>query len=102
MAGYQAMCAELRQAGLRAEVFLGGGNMAKQMKYADKRASPVAVIEGDQERADGVVQLKDLILGAKLAQEIESREEWTAQPAQISAPRGDLVSEVRKMLARHS
>ena len=52
MAGYQTMCAELRRAGIRAEVFLGGGNMARQLKYADRRAAPdIAVIEGGDERA---------------------------------------------------
>ncbi|MCL4161259.1 UNVERIFIED_CONTAM: hypothetical protein GTU68_004941, partial [Idotea baltica] len=50
MAHYQALCTELRSAGLRAEVFMGGGtNMGKQLKYADKRASPVAIIEGGDE-----------------------------------------------------
>ena len=100
MAGYQTMCAELRNAGIRAEVFLGGGNMARQLKYADRRASPIAVIEGGDERAQGVVTLKDLALGARLAAEIETHEEWKAQPAQISVARADLVAEVRKMLAR--
>ena len=65
MAGYQAMAAELRDEGIRAEVFLGGGGMAQQLKYADKRGSEVAVIEGGDERARGVVQLKDLELGAR-------------------------------------
>ncbi|MEM6904442.1 MAG: histidine--tRNA ligase [Pseudomonadota bacterium] len=100
MAGYQTMCAELRNAGLRAEVFLGGGNMAKQLKYADKRHSPIAVIEGADERAAGQVTLKDLALGARLAAEIETRAEWTAQPAQVTVARGDLVAEIRAMLAR--
>ncbi|MEO1493269.1 MAG: histidine--tRNA ligase [Pseudomonadota bacterium] len=100
MAAYQTMCAELRNAGIRAEVFLGGGNMAKQLKYADKRAAPIAVIEGGDERAKGVVTLKDLALGARLAAEIETNEEWKAQPAQINVPRGDLVTEVRAMLDR--
>ena len=36
MAAYQAMAAELRAGGLRAEVFLGGGGMARQLKYADQ------------------------------------------------------------------
>jgi len=99
MADYQAMCAELRAAGLRAEVFLGGGNMAKQLKYADKRAAPVAVIEGEDERAAGRVTLKDLALGARLAAEIETREEWTAQPAQKTVARADLVAEIRAMIA---
>ena len=100
MADYQTMCAELRNAGIRAEVFLGGGNMAKQMKYADRRAAPVAVIEGEDERAAGVVTLKDLALGAELSARIETREEWTEHRAQKSVPRGDLVAEVRAMLAR--
>jgi histidyl-tRNA synthetase len=100
MADSQRMCAELRRAGIRAEVFLGGGNMGKQLKYADKRAAPIAVIEGSEEAARGVVQLKDLALGARLAAEIETNEAWKAQPAQIEVARADLVAEVRKMLAR--
>jgi histidyl-tRNA synthetase len=100
MAAYQTMCAELRNNGVRSEVFLGGGNMGKQLKYADKRAAPIAVIEGADERAQGIVTLKDLALGARLAAEIETHEEWKAQPAQITVPRADLVAEVRKMLTR--
>jgi histidyl-tRNA synthetase len=100
MAEYQAMAAELRAAGLRAEVFLGGGNMGRQLKYADQRAAPVAVIAGEDEAARGVVQLKDLALGARLAAEIETHEAWRAQPAQVEVARGDLVAEVRAMLAR--
>jgi histidyl-tRNA synthetase len=97
---YQGMAAELRRAGIRAELFLGGGNIARQLRYADKRAAPVAVIEGEDEAARGVVQLKDLALGARLAASIETREEWQSQPAQIEVPRDRLVEEVRAMLAR--
>jgi histidyl-tRNA synthetase len=97
---YQTMVAELRSAGVRAEMFLGGGNMAKQLKYADKRSSPVAIIEGGNEKDAGIVQLKDLALGARLAAEIETNEQWKAQPAQIEVPRERLVEEVRAMIAR--
>ena len=100
MADYQAMAADLRAAGIRAEVFLGGGNMGRQLKYADQRGSAVAVIAGEDERARGVVQLKDLALGARLAAEIETHDDWKAQPAQLEVPRGSLVAEVRAMLAR--
>jgi len=100
MADYQAMVAELRNAGIRAEVYLGNPrNFGNQMKYADKRNSPVAVIEGEDEHARGVVQLKDLALGARLAAEA-THEEWKAQPAQIEVARTDLVQEVRKMIAQ--
>ncbi|MGB0411458.1 MAG: histidine--tRNA ligase [Pikeienuella sp.] len=100
LSDYQTMVAELRQAGIRAEMFLGGGNMAKQLKYADKRSCPVAVIEGGDEHEKGVVQLKDLALGARLAAEIETNEEWKAQPAQVEIPRTDLIAEVQAMIAR--
>jgi histidyl-tRNA synthetase len=99
---YQAMAAELRRAGIRAEPFLGGGNMAKQLKYADKRAAPIAVIQGSDEAARGVVQLKDLALGARLAAEIETHEAWASQPAQVEVPRARLVEEVRALIARNS
>jgi len=101
MADYQAMVAELRNAGIRAEVYLGNPkNFGNQLKYADKRESPVAVIEGGNEKEAGVVQLKDLALGARLSAEIKTAAEWKAQPAQIEIKRSDLVDEVRKMIAR--
>lgn len=99
MADYMAMVADLRQAGIRAEVYLGNPkNFGNQLKYADKRASPIAVIQGGNEAVNGTVILKDLILGAKIA-EGASLEEWKNRPAQIEIPRADLVTEVRKMLA---
>ncbi len=101
MGDYQEMVAELRNAGIRAEVYLGNPkNFGNQLKYADKRESPVAVIEGGDEKAAGVVQIKDLALGARLSAEIETTEEWKAQPAQMEIKRGDLVTEVRKMIER--
>jgi histidyl-tRNA synthetase len=100
MADYQAMAAELRAAGIRAEVYLGNPkNFGNQLKYADKRGSPVAIIEGGEEKARGVVQVKDLILGAKIA-ETATHEEWKDQPAQFECPRGDMVAEVRRILGR--
>ncbi len=101
MADYQAMVAELRNAGIRAEVYLGNPkNFGNQLKYADKRQSPVAVIEGGDEKERGVVQIKDLALGARLAAEMTTNEEWKAQPAQMEIKRADLVAEVRRMIAR--
>ncbi|MDJ0823268.1 MAG: histidine--tRNA ligase [Paracoccaceae bacterium] len=98
MADYQQMVAELRGAGIRAEVYLGNPkNFGNQLKYADKRGSPVAVIEGADEKAKGVVQIKDLILGAKIAQSA-SLEEWKERPSQYEVPRADLVARVRAIL----
>jgi histidyl-tRNA synthetase len=101
MADYQKMVSELRAAGIRAEVYLGNPkNFGNQLKYADKRESPVAVIEGTDEKTRGVVQIKDLALGARLAAEMTANEEWKAQPAQMEINRTDLVAEVKKMIAR--
>jgi histidyl-tRNA synthetase len=98
MADYQAMAADLRGAGIRAEVYLGNPkNFGNQLKYADKRGAPVAIIQGGDEAERGVVQVKDLILGAKIAAEA-SHEEWKAQPAQTEVARVDLVAEVRRIL----
>jgi histidyl-tRNA synthetase len=100
MADYMGMVGELRGAGIRAEVYLGNPkNFGNQLKYADKRASPVAVIQGGNEAATGTVILKDLILGAKIA-ESATLEEWKDRPAQVEVPRGDLVAAVRKMLGQ--
>ena len=49
----------------------------------------------------GEITLKDLVLGARLAEEIEDNTTWREdQPAQVSAPASDLVSAVKDMLAR--
>jgi len=98
MADYMGMAADLRAAGIRAEVYLGNPkNFGNQLKYADKRGSPVAVIQGANEAAKGTVILKDLILGARIA-ESATLEEWKDRPAQVEIPRADLVAAVRKML----
>jgi histidyl-tRNA synthetase len=101
MADYQAMVAELRQAGIRAEVYLGNPkNFGNQLKYADRRKSPVAIIEGGEEKAAGIVQVKDLILGAQIA-ESATLEEWKERPSQFEVARGDLIAKVREILAVH-
>ncbi|MCZ4353493.1 histidine--tRNA ligase [Roseovarius aestuarii] len=102
MADYQAMVGELRRAGIRAEVYLGNPkNFGNQLKYADKRGSPVAIIEGGDEYASGMVQIKDLILGAQIA-ENATLEEWKERPSQFEVPRADLVAKVREILDLHS
>ena len=104
IAGYQKMVAELRNAGIRAELYLGNPkhSLGQQMKYADKRHSPCAIIQGTDEKARGKVQIKDLIAGAGLTS-IEDRTEYLKKQAeaQIEVGENDLVPEVQKLLARH-
>ncbi|MFL5046251.1 MAG: histidine--tRNA ligase [Xanthobacteraceae bacterium] len=102
IADYQRMVQQLRAAGIRAELYLGGGRMGPQMKYADKRRSPCVIIQGGDEKAKGEVQIKDLIEGAKAAAAIASNQEWReTRPAQFAVPEEKIVEAVREVLARH-
>jgi histidyl-tRNA synthetase len=100
IADYQKLTAELRQAGIRAEMYLGSSGMNAQMKYADRRHAAAAVIVGSNERAEGRVTIKDLEAGAQKAKGIESREAYVAErPGQWTADRADLVAELSRIPA---
>jgi histidyl-tRNA synthetase len=103
VADYQKMVAELRNADIRAELYLGNPkNMGNQLKYADKRNSPCVIIQGSDEKTNGKIQIKDLILGAGLT-EIKDREEYLKKQteAQYEVDESRLVEAVREVLARH-
>jgi len=67
LARYQSLVAQLRNAGIAAELYLGEAGMNAQLKYADKRNAVCAVIQGSNEREKGEIALKDLVAGAELA-----------------------------------
>ena len=104
LATYQGFVQQLRNAGIRAEMYQGNPNkFGKQLQYADRRGSPIAVIQGSDEREAGKIQIKDLIEGRKQAQAIASNEEWReARPGQFEIAEGDLVAEVQKLLAEQA
>jgi len=103
VADYQKMVAQLRDANIRDELYLGNPkNMGNQLKYADRRNSPCVIIQGSDEKARGEIQIKDLIEGAKAAAAIASNQEWReTRPAQFSCAEGEIVAKVREVLARH-
>jgi histidyl-tRNA synthetase len=104
IADYQRMVSALRAADIRAELYLGNpkNNLGGQLKYADKRGAPCAIIQGGDEKARNEVTIKDLMLGAALAG-IEDRAEYLKKQAeaQFAVKEDVLVEEVRKLLARH-
>ena len=107
IARYQALVTRLRQAGIAAELYLGQSGMNAQLKYADKRGSICAVIQGSNERdhADGPqVVVRDLVLGAELAKASKDRADYLElrQKAQSPVPEADLVAKVREVLGRHA
>ena len=98
---YQQLTQTLRQAGIRAEMYQGNPkNFGNQLKYADRRGCPIAIIQGSDERASGKLQIKDLIEGKKQAAAIASNEEWReTRPGQFEIAEADLVPEILKLLA---
>ena len=103
LADYQRITARLREAGIRAEMYLGASGMKAQMKYADRRNAPCAVIQGSDEKARGVVQVKDLALGKELSRDIKDHETWRAErPAQFEVAEDDLVKDIVGLLRRQA
>ena len=99
VADYFAVAGELRAAGIAAEVYLGTSGMRPQMKYADRRLSPAAVIIGGDEFAAGTVTIKDLDLGRELAAGVTDNAAWRAErPGQMTVQRTELVATIRKIL----
>jgi len=103
IADYQRMVSALRNAGIAAEMYLGGGRFGAQMKYADRRKAPVAIIQGSDEKAKGVVQIKDLDLGKKLSTSLADNAAWREErPGQFEVPEADLVAAVQKLIQARS
>jgi histidyl-tRNA synthetase len=101
MTDYFAAAGELRAAGIAAEVYLGASGMKAQMKYADRRASPAAVMIGEDERAAGQVTIKDLDLGRELSGAVSDNAAWReGRPGQFTVARGEMVQAVRGILER--
>lgn len=100
-ARYQEVTSRLRKAGIRAEMFMGNTkNFGKQVAYADKRNSPAVIIEGSQEREQGIVQIKDLIAGKEAAKAISDNAEWKAErPGQFECADADIVAKISALPA---
>ena len=57
---YIALARRLRQAGLRIELYPEAKGMGRQLKYADRKGFPLALIGGPDELEKGVWQVKDM------------------------------------------
>ena len=105
MSSYQRHVASLSAAESPPNSISGSGGMNAQLKYADRRMSRVAVIQGSNEReAPGGAQvtIRDLRLGAELAKATKDRADYLElrQRAQFTAPEAELVERVREVMAR--
>ncbi len=98
---YTAMTFELRRAGIRTELYMGTDRAGKQIKYGDRLEIPIVLLYGPDEKAKGVVTIKDMSAGRARAQQLTgSRDRWLQErPGQFEVPRAELVAAVRKLLA---
>ncbi len=98
---YLQMTWELRRAGIPTELYLGGGKgPGKQLKYADQYEVPLAILYGSNEKAQGVVTVKDMSVGREKTKAVDDRKEWlAARPGQTTIPRTGLVDGVKNLLA---
>ncbi len=96
---YLKMADELRDAGIACEVSYGSKNLAKQLKYCDRKNANIVVIAGDSEIKNGVISVKDLAAGKELSKKITEREEWKESKAgQFEVKRKELISTIKKIL----
>ncbi len=105
MARYQSFVQKLRAAKIPTELYLGSAGMNAQLKYADKRNSVCAIIQGSNERTKGEIIIKDLITGAQVASAAKDmdRNDYLAlkERAQFAVSEDALVTAVREVLARY-
>jgi histidyl-tRNA synthetase len=96
---YYQIAKDLRDSNISAEVYVGSSGMKAQMKYADKRRSPIVIIEGTVEREKGIVTIKNLIRGKEISKSIDSREDWIKNTdIQFEVNRAELVETISKLL----
>ena len=75
-APYYKILSMLRSAGIKSEIYSGDGSIKAQMKYADKRNSPAAILYGENEAKLGIVTIKNLKAGKEASSKIKKREDW--------------------------
>ncbi|HVZ30277.1 MAG TPA: histidine--tRNA ligase [Asticcacaulis sp.] len=99
MGEYFKLAAEIRAAGMAAEVYLGRSGMKAQMKYADRRLSPAAVMLGGDELASGSVTIKDLDAGRAAASQISNNTAWReSRPGQVTLPRAEAIKHLKSIV----
>ncbi|OCW57101.1 histidine--tRNA ligase [Hoeflea olei] len=86
------------------ELFQGNPkDFPKQLRYADRRGAPIAIIQGGNEKAEGKLIVKDLIEGKRIAETITDNAEWReAKAGEHLVDEADLVLTVERILAEQA
>ncbi|MEW6686225.1 MAG: histidine--tRNA ligase [Candidatus Edwardsbacteria bacterium] len=102
---YQKIAQELRQAGIKTELYTGmEKSLRKQLEYCDRKRIPIVIIAGSIEFEKGEISIKNMrIIGAghELPSEIKERQAWLqARVGQRSVPRANMIKEIKEMLSK--
>jgi histidyl-tRNA synthetase len=99
---YLQITFELRRAGIPTELYLGPErSISKQVKHGDRSDVPFVLLYGSNEKARGVITVKDMEAGRARSAALKSREEWREQrPGQFEISREHLVSQMKEVLLR--
>jgi histidyl-tRNA synthetase len=100
------VAAELRAAGINTECFFASKKkmqMGNQLSHADHYEIPTAVIIGEDEIAQGVVSVKDLMEGKSAREDIDDRDEYrqAGKTGQVTVQGSEMVQTVQDFLSRH-
>jgi len=92
------------EATIPVELFQGNPkDFPKQLRYADRRGSPIAIIQGGNEKEAGKIIVKDLIEGKRIAETITDNAEWRqAKAGEHLVDESDLVVTVKRILAEQA
>ena len=105
IADYQRMVAQLRNADIRAELYLGNpkNNLGQQLKYADRRGCALRRHPGPDEKAKGEVQIKRPDPRRRDCRRIKEREEYLKKQAeaQFAVQEAQTGRRSAQIFARH-
>jgi histidyl-tRNA synthetase len=98
---YLKLTWELRRANIPTEFYIGTAKrLGKQLEYADQYDIPLAILCGSNEKAQGIVTVKNMAAGRAKASLLDDRSKWLAErPGQTTIPRERLVEGIRDLLA---
>ena len=93
MSEYLKLLNILRKEGINSEIYLGDGNLNKQLGYANKKNTPAVIIYGDDEIKSGTVSIKDFKSGAGSREDLKK-----SKIMQKTVKLKDMVNEIKKII----
>jgi len=93
-----ALATQLRDAGVRTQLYAEKKKFKAKLSYADKLSIPFAVFLGEDEIQAGTATVKDLAMSADLSEEEVRQMEAGGVFKQVTLPAGEAVCYIRRRL----